>query len=58
VNRKQQAAELRRTWKVYEPREPGKPFTRRDLEDADERERAAARESQLADGAAQVPMPE
>ena len=36
-SRKQQAAELRRTWTVYEPQQAGVPITRRDIADADER---------------------
>lgn len=46
MGRREQAAEMRSTWMVLEPREAGRPFRRKDLDDADARlvaERAAAR---------------
>jgi hypothetical protein len=36
MGRREQRAELESTWCVYEGREPGTPFTRKDIEDADE----------------------
>ena len=46
MGRREQRAELRSTWMVLETREPGVPFRRKDIVDADARldaERAAAR---------------
>lgn len=37
MGRREQRRELESTWNVYVPRKPGTPFTRKDVEDADER---------------------
>lgn len=42
MGRREQRAEMQRTWSVYEPQKPGTPFTAKDLADAETRAEAAA----------------
>lgn len=46
MGRREQRAELQSTWHTYTPREPGTPFTKRDLEAAAERAEAEEREQE------------
>lgn len=42
MGRREQRAEMQRTWSVYEPRKTGTPFSRKDVEDAETRASAEA----------------
>lgn len=42
MGRREDRAALRSTWTVYEPKQAGIPFRKKDIEDALERERANA----------------
>lgn len=42
MGRRELRAELQATWSVYTPRRPGTPFTKKDLEDADEAHRRSS----------------
>lgn len=49
--RREQRAEMQRTWMVLEPREAGRPMRRKDLEDADTRASAEAAATAVGDTA-------
>lgn len=42
MGRRELRAELQASWSTLEPREPGKPFTKKDIADAEERASAEA----------------
>jgi hypothetical protein len=44
MGRREMRAELEASWSVYEAREPGTPFRRKDIEDADELRALSVRE--------------
>lgn len=44
MGRREQRAEMQRTWNVYEPRVGSRPFTAKDLEDAEARAQAEVAE--------------
>lgn len=55
MGRRELRAELQATWSVYQPRVPGTPFTKKDLEDADEAHRRRSSAGESSHPAAQSP---
>lgn len=55
MGRREQRAELESTWVTYEPREPGTPFRKKDLVDAEDRAIAEAADAPKAPAVSRLP---